>query len=177
MFAGGDSVTGGSADPRNNVENVFLPAGISGPFTVDVTGTNIAGDGVPGNADTTDQDYALVVSDAAPASGAAVLTGDEPNTTEIGDGDGRLEPGERFDLTERLHNRGDHLVSGVSAVLSPAAPRITVPNDTSAYVNIPIDAVRNNTTPFRVKLASDFTCGEPRRADARRDHRARPSVG
>ena len=36
-----------------------------------------------------------------------------------------------------------------------------MPNDTSAYVNIPIDAVRNNTTPFRVKLASDFTCGRP----------------
>ena len=48
VFAGGDSVTGGSADPRNNVENVFLPAGVSGPFTVDVTGTNVAGDGVPG---------------------------------------------------------------------------------------------------------------------------------
>ena len=52
VFAGGRSITGGSADPRNNVENVFLPAGVSGPFTVDVTGTNVAGDGVPGNSDT-----------------------------------------------------------------------------------------------------------------------------
>ena len=46
----GFSITGGSADPRNNVESVFLPAGVTGPFTITVTGTNIAGNGVPGNA-------------------------------------------------------------------------------------------------------------------------------
>ncbi len=61
VFSGGTSVTGGSADPRNNVESVFLPAGLSGPFTVVITATNIAGNGVPGNTDSTDQDFALVV--------------------------------------------------------------------------------------------------------------------
>ena len=60
-FSGGTSVSGGSADPRNNVESVFLPAGTSGAFTIVITATNIAGDGVPGNADPTDQDFALVV--------------------------------------------------------------------------------------------------------------------
>jgi len=39
---------------------VFLPAGTTGNFTITVRATNIAGDGVPGNADTTDQDFALV---------------------------------------------------------------------------------------------------------------------
>src|SRR5262249_52534019 len=56
VFSGANSTTGGTADPRNNVESVFLPAGTSGNFTVTVRATNIAGDGVPGNADTTDQD-------------------------------------------------------------------------------------------------------------------------
>ena len=54
-------MTGGVADTRNNVESVFIPAGVSGSFTVTVRATNIAGDGVPGNADTTDQDFALVI--------------------------------------------------------------------------------------------------------------------
>jgi hypothetical protein len=49
------------ADPRNNVESVFLPAGTSGSFTITVRAANIAGDGVPGNADTTDQDFALII--------------------------------------------------------------------------------------------------------------------
>ena len=58
-------VTGGTADPRNNLESVYLPAGASGNFTVTVTAANIPGNGVPGNADPTDQDFALVVSNAA----------------------------------------------------------------------------------------------------------------
>jgi hypothetical protein len=61
VFSGANSVTGGSADARNNVENVFLPVGVSGKFTIRVIAANIAGDGVPGNADPTDQDFALVV--------------------------------------------------------------------------------------------------------------------
>jgi hypothetical protein len=61
VFSGANSRTGGAADVRNNVESVFLPAGVSGAFTVTVRATNIAGDGVPGNGDTTDQDFALVI--------------------------------------------------------------------------------------------------------------------
>ncbi len=61
VFSGSSSITGGTADVRNNLESVFLPAGVSGSFSVTVKATNIAGDGVPGNADTTDQDFALVV--------------------------------------------------------------------------------------------------------------------
>jgi hypothetical protein len=60
-FAGGFSSEGGSADPLNNVESVWLPEGTSGDFTIRVIAANIAGDGVPGNSDSTDQDFALVV--------------------------------------------------------------------------------------------------------------------
>ena len=65
VFTGANSVTGGAADIRNNTELVFLPAGTSGPFTITVTGTAIGGDGIPGDADTTDQDFALVVYNGA----------------------------------------------------------------------------------------------------------------
>ncbi|MDW7992005.1 MAG: hypothetical protein RMK65_07755, partial [Anaerolineae bacterium] len=40
--------------------------GVSGSFTVTITATNIAGDGVPGNGDPTDQDRELVVYNAIP---------------------------------------------------------------------------------------------------------------
>ena len=65
VFSGANSVAGGTADGKNNVESVFLPAGTSGSFVVTVKATNIAGDGVPGNADTTDQDFALIVYNGA----------------------------------------------------------------------------------------------------------------
>lgn len=48
-------------DRLNNVETVTLPAGVRGHFTVTVRAASVAGDGVPGNADPTDQDFALVV--------------------------------------------------------------------------------------------------------------------
>ena len=61
VFNAASSATGGVADGKNNVENVYLPAGVSGSFSIKIVGANIAGDGVPGNADTTDQDFALVI--------------------------------------------------------------------------------------------------------------------
>ncbi len=78
VFSGQSSTTGGTADIRNNTEIVFLPAGTSGSFTIEIQAASIAGDGVPGNADTTDQDFALVVyngTSGAPAAPVADFTG------------------------------------------------------------------------------------------------------
>lgn len=66
-FTQGVSNTSAVADPPdedNNVESVFLPAGTSGNFIVTVRPTNINSDGVPGNGDADDQDFALVVYNA-----------------------------------------------------------------------------------------------------------------
>jgi len=60
VFAGGWSTTAGSADALNNLENVYVQAPGNASINITVNATNIAGDGVPGNADTTDQDFALV---------------------------------------------------------------------------------------------------------------------
>ncbi len=60
-FSGASSVEGGSADHLNNLEAVFAPLGATGDFTIRVVAANITGDGVPGNSDLTDQDFALVV--------------------------------------------------------------------------------------------------------------------
>lgn len=73
VFSGTTSLTGGSFDPRNNVEGVYIPAGASGSYAVRVIATNIAGDGLPGNVDTTDQDFALVIYNGT--SGNSTLAG------------------------------------------------------------------------------------------------------
>ncbi len=59
------STAGGTPDIRNNYEAVFLPAGAADSVTIRVKGFNIGGDGVPGNADLTDQDFAIVCSNCA----------------------------------------------------------------------------------------------------------------
>ncbi|MCW5568785.1 MAG: S8 family serine peptidase [Dokdonella sp.] len=59
VFNNGASVTGGTADAKNNVENVYI-TNPGGAVTIRVKGTAIVGDGVPGNATPLDQDFALV---------------------------------------------------------------------------------------------------------------------
>jgi hypothetical protein len=64
VFSTGWSTTGGAADIRNNLENVYVqnPAGSA---TITINATNIAGDAVLGNADPTDQGFSLVCYNCA----------------------------------------------------------------------------------------------------------------
>ena len=121
VFAAGVSSPGGAADRRNNLENVFLPPG-GGTFTVRVEGFNIAGDGLPGNADPTDQDYALVVSNALPVEESAVAPAQTGAVAAIdrGDGDGTFEPGERIGLRVTAVNAGAGPAGGATATLDGA---------------------------------------------------------
>jgi len=64
VFSSAYSTTGGTADSKNNVESVFLAAGVSGIFTVVVTAVDINSDGVPNNTNSLDQDFALVIYNA-----------------------------------------------------------------------------------------------------------------
>ncbi len=87
VFSGASSVSGGSADTRNNTEAVYLPAGTTGSYSITVRATNIAGDGVPGNSDTTDQDFALFVyngSASAPTPDFTVSASPSSQTVTAG---------------------------------------------------------------------------------------------
>ena len=64
LFAKGTSSAGTRADRLNNVENVWLPAAGAGRYVIDVLAHALPGDGAPAG-DMSDQDYALVVANAA----------------------------------------------------------------------------------------------------------------
>ncbi|MCL4868882.1 MAG: S8 family serine peptidase [Anaerolineae bacterium] len=61
QFSAGWSVTGGTADNLNNLENVYVQNPQSSALII-IDAVNISGDGVPYNGDTTDQDFALICS-------------------------------------------------------------------------------------------------------------------
>jgi len=84
VFSGGVSTTGGAADTLNNVEIVRLPSGVAAgtPFSITVSATAINGDGILGNADATDQHFALV---------AYNYTEQVPRSRADFDGDGRTD--------------------------------------------------------------------------------------
>lgn len=62
-FKNGRSIAGGSADRREVVENVFIddPRGV---YELSIKAFNLPGDGIPYRGDATDQDFALVLSNA-----------------------------------------------------------------------------------------------------------------
>ncbi len=73
VFEDGVSEPGGEADYRNNIESVYLPPGVSS-LRVRVEAANIAGDGVPSWPTSTDQDFALYVSNARLVTGAGTVS-------------------------------------------------------------------------------------------------------
>jgi len=165
VFAGGSSVPGGSADPRNNLESVFLPAGVE-RFAVRVLGTNIAGDGVPdngvpGSGDATDQDFALVVSNADEQPLPVLVhqsTTINDSAAAGGDGDGFLESDESFRLTEVLRNAGNAPASGVSGTLSGSGG-VTDTQGSATWGNLAAGATGTNAPPLAGHVSSGVSCG------------------
>jgi len=137
VFSGANSTSGGTADAKNNVESVFLPAGTSGSFTVTVRATNIAGDGVPGNADTTDQDFALVVYNATTGGGASPTIGVSPSSMNFTATAGGSNPANQ---TLNISNTGGGTLNWTATSnqswLSIAPASGTAPSSPSVSVNI-----------------------------------------
>jgi subtilisin-like proprotein convertase family protein len=159
VFGDAFSRAGGAADTRNNVESVYLPAGTAGPIAVKVVGANIAGDGVPGNGDSTDQDFALVVSNAnEQASPVLVHDATTVDDSGAGDADGALEPGEPFTLDERLLNAGNAAATTVNGTLS-AGLNLTVNQGSSSWPNLAAGTSATNVTPFAATIPGGTTCG------------------
>ena len=76
-----------------------------------------------------------------------------------GDGDGTLEPGESFTLSQALRNVRATAVTGVTSVLSESDPDVTLSQTASAYPNVAVGATQVNTTPFAGSLSSGASCG------------------
>jgi hypothetical protein len=107
VFSGEISIPDGVADARNNVESVFLPAGLADSFVVTLTAANINSDGVPGELPSLDQDFALVVYNgterAAPILSAEGLTVVAEDCTPT---NGVVDAGETVTVSFALRNVG-----------------------------------------------------------------------
>ncbi len=152
VFSRGLSVPGGASDTRNNVESVFLPPGTNGPFSIQITAANLAGDGVPGNSDPTDQDFALAVYNGIggiPGNPTLEIQGITVNDQAGGNGDGEIDPGECITDTIMLKNIGPADATGVFAIVSSRLPdKVKVTKAVSAYPNITVNRAGGNLIPF-----------------------------
>jgi subtilisin-like proprotein convertase family protein len=159
VFSGATSSAGGVADTRNNVESVFLPAGLSGTVAVRIVARNLAGDGVPGNASTIDQDFALVTYNVAFADlpvlhQGAVTTGDAN-----GNNNGFIDPGESITLLAAMQNVGTATATNVNGTLAVTGGSATVVTGSSPYPTIAPNATAQNSTPYRFVVSPSQPCG------------------
>jgi len=121
VFSGAFSVPGGSADPRNNVESVFLPPGVSGSFVITVTAANINSDGVPNEAPSLDQDFALVIYNAQVTTGPLIAADSFRVVAESClPTNGAVDPGETVTVAFALRNLGSANTTNLVATLQPA---------------------------------------------------------
>lgn len=157
-FTSGGSATGGTADVRNNTESVFVPAGVTGTFLVRVRATNIAGNGLPDNPDATDQDYALIASNASESPQAVVEnTGITITSESATPANGVPDPGETLTVDVSLQNVGTANSGTVTATLQNTGG-ITNPSGPQNYgvLNAGAAAV---TRPFTFSVPAGATCG------------------
>ncbi|MBS1758837.1 MAG: S8 family serine peptidase, partial [Bacteroidetes bacterium] len=118
VFTGANSVTGGTADAKNNVESVFLPAGTSGSVVVTVKATNIAGDGVPNTGGALDQDFALVIGNVTQSAAASIVAAGSAITAETCvPNNGVIDPSEQVTVNFTLQNNGTAATTNLVATL------------------------------------------------------------
>jgi hypothetical protein len=133
VFTGAWSTTGGSTDSTNNVETVLLPPGLSGNFVVKVIAANINSDGVPNNSWALDQDFALVIYNATPATNAYINAATTTLTAEsCSPTNGAVDPGETVTLNFRLQNVGSSNTTSLVATLQTGGG-VTSPSGPQTY--------------------------------------------
>ena len=157
VFSGSNSTTGGVADPRNNVESVFLPAGLSGNFSIIVPATNIAGQADPTVAGN-NQDFALVAYNSgplAPLTDPVLAVGSNTVTT----GNGIIEPNECNALTSIINNAGLGGATAVSSVLSTTTPGVVIAQQNSAYPDLAAGGSGANLSAFQISTGPAVACG------------------
>ena len=130
VFSGASSTTGGSADRMNNVESVFLPAGVTGNVVITISAANINSDGVPGDADLLDQDFALVTYNCTAPS--VVLAGTTLLAESFAPTNGVIDPGETVTVNLALQDLGNSGTHNLVATLL-ATGGVTMPSGPQTY--------------------------------------------
>ncbi|MFQ3582615.1 S8 family serine peptidase [Chloracidobacterium validum] len=158
VFSGGVSVTGGSADRRNNLENVFLngiPA--STPLSVQVTPAALNGNGIvgmPGN----NQHFALVIFNANPESLPVVSgTGATLTAESCTPPNSAPDPGEVVTFNFGLQNVGTANTGTLVAQLLPTGG-VTSPSANQVY-GVLTAGGGSATRPFTFTVDSSLPCG------------------
>lgn len=160
VFKGALSVAGGTADARNNIENVFLAAGVSGAISVKVVARNIAGDGIPGNAWSNDQDFALVAYNASQEPRAILALDSVVVTKIVGDPSVGIEPGDSLRVRTAIRNDGDASLAAASGAVASSTATAIVGVAAAGFPELSPGGVAWGDPAYAVRVSSEHSCGD-----------------
>ncbi|NIV90264.1 MAG: S8 family serine peptidase [Actinobacteria bacterium] len=151
----GHSVPGGSADPRNTVEAILIPAPGPGTWRVEVH-ANEVNDGPQG--------YALIATGAVSSLDGNTLRYVDHQVDDGGmlaNGDGVVDPGETLTLPVELLNLGRESASAVTATLSADEPQhVQVSRPEAGYPDIAGSDSDVSLAPhFELTVSPSVECG------------------
>ncbi|MEJ2211860.1 MAG: S8 family serine peptidase, partial [Anaerolineae bacterium] len=118
--ADGWSQPGGPADGKNNTEGVFLAPGTASQIRVRVVAANLTSDGVPGQGDVTDQDFALACYNCRSQPGFALVA--EPAHFDIcapGSANGSLRVDRILGFAQPVSLAAPDVPAGWTVTLAP----------------------------------------------------------
>ena len=75
------------------------------------------------------------------------------------DGDGYLEPGETFQLDERVRNTGGATATNITSVVSSSSSGVSITQPNSPYPDIPAGGTETNSTRFEGAVSNVVACG------------------
>jgi hypothetical protein len=138
----------------DNVESVFLPAGVSGAYTVTITGTSINSPALPNADNEANQDFALVIYNAGSAptlvAGNANLIRESCAPTN-----GVIDPGETVTVALGIQNIGSGSTTNLVATLL-AGNGIAFPTNAQFYGALAAGAGTSADFTFE----ADAACGD-----------------
>ena len=144
VLTAGVSTTGGTADAKNNVENVFLPAGANGSLMVTVRATALPGNGIPAIGDATDQDFALICDNCALTPNYSLLA--TPGSVELcapGSTAFTVNVGSILGYTTPVALTTSNVPAGATLNVSPAS---VVPGNSATATFVPGTAAAGSYT-------------------------------
>ncbi|HSE98167.1 MAG TPA: S8 family serine peptidase, partial [Blastocatellia bacterium] len=155
-FKGQESQPGGEPNTKDNLESVWLPAGTAGTFAIRIRAQNIAGDGVPGNADPADQDFALVVYNGE-RKDVAVATLE--SISIAGGSDSAADPGETVTMKVTVKNHSPVALSGGQGNLTTRATGVSITRSGAEFPQIAGGASGETTAGFEFTIDRSVACG------------------
>ncbi|MFN2227984.1 MAG: S8 family serine peptidase, partial [Anaerolineae bacterium] len=141
----GWSVPGGGADGKNNTEGVFLAPGTASQIRVRVVAANLTSDGVPGQGDITDQDFAL----------ACYNCRSQPDFALVADPD-------HFDICAPGSATGAIRVERILGFEQPVALVATDPQDGWAVTFAPAEVTPPGQSQLTLQVADVAVAGDHR---------------